>query len=320
MKILVVSPARAGSRHGNRVTALRWARILRRLGHRVSLGERYEGGRYDLLVALHARKSAHAVEAFRRAHPDRPVVVALTGTDVYRDIHRSRRARRALQAANRLVVLQPLGVRELHPRLRPRARVIYQSVEPLHRGLRPSPRTFDVCVIGHLRPEKDPFRAALAARRLPAGSRIRVFQVGKAMNREMARRARAEETLNPRYRWLGERPRSEARAVLGRSRVMVLSSWMEGGANVVSEALVASVPILASHIPGSVGILGADYAGFYPAGDTAALARLLGRVETDRTFAARLFRECGQRRFLTSPRLEERSWRALLREIAGGAR
>jgi len=313
MKILIVSPAPARSRHGNRVTALRWARILRRLGHRVDVRNRYEGGRWDLLVALHARKSAASVEAFRRT--GRPIVVALTGTDVYRDIHRSGRARRALHAAARLVVLQPLAVRELAVALRSRARVIHQSAESPSGRPRPARDRFDVCVIGHLRPEKDPFRAAAAVRRLPASSTIRVLHVGKAMTNAMARRARGEMMRNPRYRWLGERPRAEARAILARSRLMVLSSRMEGGANVVSEALAASVPIVASRIPGTVGLLGGDYAGFFRTGDTAALTALLERAERDRRFVMNLQKACGRRRSLVSVRREERSWRELLASL-----
>ena len=111
MRILILCPARAGTRHGNRVTALRWARILRGLGHRVALQEAFRDDRPDLLIALHARKNAAPVLRFRARAPEAPLVVALTGTDVYRDIGRSRAARRALQAATRLVTLQPLALR-----------------------------------------------------------------------------------------------------------------------------------------------------------------------------------------------------------------
>ncbi|HYM12628.1 MAG TPA: hypothetical protein VEU62_17960, partial [Bryobacterales bacterium] len=109
MLIQMACPAPPRSLYGNRVTALRWARILRRLGHRVVITKTYDGEPCDLLVALHARRSARAALQFRRRHPAKPLIVVLTGTDVYRDIHRSRRAQQALDAATRLVTLQPLA-------------------------------------------------------------------------------------------------------------------------------------------------------------------------------------------------------------------
>ena len=134
-----------------------------------------------------------------------------------------------------------------------------------------------MAVIGHLRDVKDPFRAAEAARRLPARSRIRIVHLGAAETPQWTARAQAEMKANPRYVWRGDRPRAEVRRLLGRARAMVLSSLSEGGANVISEAVAAGVPVLASRIDGSVGLLGRDYPGYFPVGDTAALARLLHR-------------------------------------------
>ena len=127
MKICMVTPAPAHSRKGNRVTALRWARILRDLGHRVSIEEEYGGGPCDAMVALHARRSYASMDRFHRTHPDLPLVLALTGTDLYGDIHTDPQAQRSLEMATRFVLLQPAGVAELPERFRPGARVIYQS-------------------------------------------------------------------------------------------------------------------------------------------------------------------------------------------------
>jgi hypothetical protein len=170
MTIGLITPAPARSRRGNRWTALRWARLLRELGHRVVIEEEYRGRRCDALVALHARKSFPSIERFRREHPDAPLIVALTGTDLYGDIRSDRHAQQSLAMASRLVVLQPLGVEELPAKLRSRARVIIQSAERPRGIASPRNDVFDVCVNGHLRPVKDPFRAAKAARLLPGSS------------------------------------------------------------------------------------------------------------------------------------------------------
>jgi putative glycosyltransferase (TIGR04348 family) len=221
MKIGIVTPAPPRSRHGNRVTALRWAKILRQLGHRVTISQSYEGDPYDLLVALHARRSHDAIKRWSREHPDRPLIVALTGTDLYRDLPKSKRAQQSLELATRLIVLQPKAFDELPEHLHAKTRVIYQSVKPFPEisNLKSQISDFQICVIGHLREVKDPFRAAMAARLLPESSRIRIIHVGGAMSEKMAERARREMLINPRYRWIGEQPQWRVRQILMRSQL-----------------------------------------------------------------------------------------------------
>ncbi len=315
MRIRIVCPARPGTLFGNRISAERWARILRQLGHRVAIDTSYDGTPCDLLIALHARRSAQAVFDFAEHYPHKPVIVALTGTDVYRDIHRHRSANRALELATRLVVLQPLAAKELANRLRHKVRVIYQSVEKTPGLAGRSDAMFQVAVAGHLRSIKDPFRAAMAARGLPAWSRIRVVHAGAAMTGQMALRARAEEERNRRYRWLGEIPRWRVRRLVASSHLLVLSSKMEGGANVISEAIVDGTPVLASRIPGSVGLLGADYPGFFEFGDTAALRGLLLRAEADASFYRELYRRAMKLAPLFRPERERATWRGLVTEL-----
>jgi putative glycosyltransferase (TIGR04348 family) len=244
-----------------------------------------------------------------------PLVVALTGTDLYNEIRTSTEAQQSLELATRLVVLQPKGIEELAPHLQEKTRVIYQSAHRLNQPMARSKMTFDVCVLGHLRPVKDPFRAAAAARFLPQTSRIRVVHVGQALSEDMADRARAETAENPRYRWLGELPHWRALRVLARSHALVLSSVMEGGANVISEALAVSVPVLASRIAGSVGLLGEDYPGYFPVADTLALTRLLERIEIDRAFYDVLLARCVQRAHMFHPDREREAWKQLLEEL-----
>lgn len=318
MLIRVICPEPIGSRSGNRTTAARWARLLRSLEHRVTIGTGYAGEPAEVLIALHARRSFDAVQRFDSAYPERPLVVALTGTDLYRDLPHSRRAQRSLELATRLIVLQPAALQALPRKLHAKVRVMYQSAVPVERHALRKSRTFRVCVIANLRAVKDPFRSALAARRLPPASRIHIVHVGAALSPPFARRARLEMQRNPRYRWLGERPHWQVRRLLSRSRLLVLSSRLEGGANAISEALVASVPVLASRIPGSYGVLGKDYPGLFPVADTAALARLLFRAETEATFCAALSQACARRADLFDPDRERRAWRRLLSECTRG--
>jgi putative glycosyltransferase (TIGR04348 family) len=318
MKIGLVTPAGASSRSGNRATADRWVRFLRRMGHEVLLEEVWGGEPSDVMIALHTRRSHRSIRRYAEAHPDRPLIVVLTGTDLYRDIRSDGEALDSLDLATLIVVLQEAGLAELGPEHRAKARVVYQSAEPI-RPQPPAKRFFDVCVVGNLRAEKDPFRCALAARLLPATSRVRVTHAGKAYDEEFAGRARALASSEPRYRWLGEVPRWRVRGLLSRARLLVQSSVMEGGANAVAEALAAGVPVIASGIPGNVGMLGEDYPGYYPVGDEGALALLLERAETDAGFLELLKSRCAARRTLTLPERESGALAGLIEEAAGGS-
>jgi putative glycosyltransferase (TIGR04348 family) len=295
---------------------MRWARILRQLGHRVHIAHRYDGAAAHLMIALHAWRSADSIRRFRELYPDRALIVGLSGTDIYDYIDRDPAPTlHSLACANRLVALQELARERVPRRFRDKVRIVQQSAAPLRRGRIGRKGSFDVAVIGHLREVKDPFRAAEAARRLPASSRIRVVHLGAAETPRWAAAAKAEMANNPRYVWRGDRPRADVRRLLGRARAMVLSSLSEGGANVISEAVAAGVPVLATRIDGSVGLLGADYPGYFPVGDSQALARLLIRIESDPGFLKRLDRAIARRAHLFRPAREKAQWRALLEEI-----
>jgi len=340
LNISVITPAAKRSRSGNRVTAVRWAHILHALGHSVTVDEAWPGTRGqarpgahaeaqpgahgagghrdpDLLVAIHAWRSAASVAAFRARHPLRPLVVLMSGTDIYRFQHSHPEETMASMAgADRLVGLHDVVADDLPARFRPKLRIIHQSALPLRTPRMPVRRTFDVCVVGHLREEKDPFRAAHAARLAPAGSKLRVIHLGKPHDAAHEREARAEMSANPRYVWRGEVPRWQVRRTFARCRAMVMSSIMEGGANVVSEAVVAGVPVIASDIPGNVGLLGPDHPALYPPGDTEALHALLRRAETESGFLDTMRRHSDARRHLFAPEREHAAWAALLGELA----
>ncbi len=317
MKLSIVTPAPPYSRKGNRVTATRWRGLLRDLGHSVEITESLpdRGAVPDALIALHARRSYPAIARFRRDRPHHPLIVVLTGTDLYGDLDRSPRVQRSLDLADRLIVLQPAALASLTPPHREKARVVLQSAHPAPSLVPKSVRTFDVCVVGHLRSVKDPFRAAHAARRLAPQSRVRIVHLGAAMDDAMRARAEREMARNPRYVWRGEVPRWQVRRVMSRSHALVLSSRMEGGANVVSEAAVSGLPVLASRIAGSTGLLGEDHPGLFSVGATAELAELLAHCESNPRFLAGLARRSRRLARHFRPSAERASLRNLLREL-----
>ncbi len=289
MKIALVTPARPGTRTGNRHTALRWAAFLRAAGHRVRIGTEWDGQPADVMLALHARRSYASIKAFPG-----PVILALTGTDIYHDIHHSAEARESLGIADRLIVLQPKAGEEL-------ARKVYVVVQSSSTRLhhRPVKGKFRVCVIGNLRAVKDPLRTLRA---LPHVSRdLEVVQLGELLEPEFE-----PKTTDPRYRWLGGVPHGRALRWLASSHAMVISSRMEGGANVVCEALRIGVPVLASRISGNVGLLGERYVGYFRVGDERSLARLIEKA-MDKAFYGKLKSQVARLHPTVAPRSEARA-------------
>src|SRR5207244_2353193 len=197
----------------------------------------------DLLIALHARRSETSVEEFRRTHATRPVIVALTGTDLYRDLRLSNSGLRSLALATRIVVLQERALDELNDDARAKTRVIYQSAAAPRHRIPPSNDYFDVCVLSHLRAVKDPLRTAYAARLLPGTSRIRVTHAGRVLEPEWEEKARTEERANRRYRWFGELSHESGSELLGASRLLVVSSPMGGGWYAIDKAVVSGMPV-----------------------------------------------------------------------------
>jgi putative glycosyltransferase (TIGR04348 family) len=313
-RIALVTPAGAGTRNGNRHTALRWAAFLRRAGHRVSVALEWDGAGCDLLLALHARRSHASIARYRDAHPRAPLAVVLTGTDLYRDLPACAEARRSLELADRLIVLQDEAPRRLAPHLRRKTRVVYQSAAPRARRAPPA-GVFRAAVVGHLRDEKDPFRAAAALARLPADAVIEVVHVGAALDPDMAREARRRMRDEPRYRWLGGLPHARALGWIARSHLLVVSSRMEGGANVIAEAARLGTPVLASGIAGNIGMLGRGYPGYFPLGDERSLARLMARAARDPEFYRRLRRALAARRPRFAPAAERAALAHALRGL-----
>ena len=268
------------------------------------------------MIALHARRSADSIHAFASAYPSRPLIVVLTGTDLYRDIATDRAAQRSLAVASRLVVLNELGARTLAARLRRKTSVILQSARALSPGKR-SARQFTVAVVGHLRGEKDPELVWNLLAHVDRDVPVRVLHAGGALDASLGRKAMATARKDSRYVWLGDLPRPAARQLVRRAHVLLHPSVMEGGAQVVIEAVTAHTPVIASRIDGNVGLLGRDYPGSFAVGDAAHAARLLMRAAREPAFLRKLVKACARRAPLFAPERERRAVNRLVDNAIG---
>ena len=317
MRIALVTPANLGSKSGNSITAVRWTAILNGLGHKVAIMNEYSDKPTDLMIALNAYRSRKSIQLFKARHPEKPLVIALTGTDLYRFMDSNREeVLSAIGLADRLVVLSNLAINRIPSSQRQKAYLIYESAKPLPSGRHPSRGYFDICLIGHLRSEKDPLLAPLAARKLPKTSRIRIRHYGKAHSDEWAEKANNEMLTNPRYTWFGEVAHWKVRLALAKCNLMILTSRIEGGPNSLSEAIVAGVPVITTDIDGCVGVLGQSYPGYFPVGDSEALTELLTQAETDKEFLAELEKYIVKIEAQFSWQEEEARWEDLLAELS----
>ena len=318
-RVRIVSPALAAANNGNWHTAARWQRFLAEVAQveivgvdddeRRAVGDRRVDA--DLLIALHARRSARSITRWREQRGDAPAVLVLTGTDLYRDLDVDPGARHSLECASRIVVLQEAALARLDAASRAKAVVIVQSAPALR--VAPAADAAELVAVGHLREEKDPrtlFRVArLLAADAPAPT---IAHVGAALDPRLGEEARTTMAACPSYRWLGALAHAAARRTIARAQALVHPSRMEGGANVVIEAVRSGVPVLASRIDGNVGLLGTDYEGYFPVGDADALAVLIRQFRADAAFAARLRGQCAAREPLFRPAAERRAVRAIV--------
>jgi putative glycosyltransferase (TIGR04348 family) len=274
------------------------------------------------MLALHARRSAAPIAAWAQAHPGRGLAVVLTGTDLYQDIQTEAPAQRSLELAQRLVVLQECGPEALPAWLRAKARVIYQSTP----ALPPLPKPRDgltAVMVGHLRQVKTPQTLFAAARLLRERGDIRLRHIGDATAEPvLGDEARATARDCPHYEWLGPLPHSQALEEIRRAHVLVHPSAMEGGAHVILEAVRCGTPVLASRVPGNVGMLGRDYEGYFPHADAGCLAELLlacraGQLAEDPAshLLGRLGAQCALRAPLFDAAAERSALLNLLQEL-----
>lgn len=268
------------------------------------------------MIALHARRSAASVHRFREAYPDRPIALVLTGTDIYGDLASDEQALRSLDCATHLVVLQAEALHRLAPTDRTKARVILQSAPELL-AMNKHHRAGEFVAVGHLRDVKDPRTFMKAARELQDSPDIQLVHIGEALEQELATEALRTMGSCPNYRWLGGLTQRDTRIRIAGAHALVHMSRLEGGANVVIEAVCSKVPVIASRIDGNIGLLGCDYDGYFSVGDSAELADLMRRVRGDSAFHEHLRSQCAWRAPLFAPAAEMSAIRALLDDMLG---
>ncbi len=317
--VVIVSPALAEANNGNWQTARRWQQML--APHVVRIVREWPdaaaSAQDQVLLALHARRSAASIAAWAATRGPAGLAVVLTGTDLYRDIHNNESARQSLALAQRLVVLQELGPDALPAPLRPKARVIFQS-STARQALAKSPRFLRALMVGHLREEKSPQTLFEAARLLAGETALFIDHIGEGLDAALGQQARATAAACPNYRWLGGQPHEATRRRIQRAHVLVHSSRMEGGAHVIMEAVRSGTPVIASRIAGNIGMLGQDYAGYFDWGDAAALAALLQRCRHSpgpQGLLAQLGAQCARRAPLFDPGAERSALLELVHEL-----
>jgi len=321
--LCIVTPALADANNGNWQTARRWARLL--AGHyRVRLAKDWPDATTtddgtDILLALHARRSAASVAAWAQAHPHQPLVLALTGTDLYRDMATDASAQQSLALAHRFIVLQEQGPLELPAALRSPCRVVFQSCTA-RQTLAKTHHHLRAVVVGHLREEKAPQTVFEAARLIQPDEGIFLDHIGLALDPALGEAARQTQRDCPHYRWLGGQAHAATRGRIQRAHLLVHPSRMEGGAHVIMEAVLCGTPVLASAVPGNVGMLGSGYGGYFAPGDAAALVALLRRCRSELAQGAStltaLQAQCAARAPLFSAHAEQTALLAVLAELA----
>lgn len=319
--LVIVSPALADQNNGNWQTARRWQQLLGGRFH-VRIVKNWQAGcsADHIMIALHARRSADSIDAWHQAHGNSGLVVALTGTDLYKDLDYDTSAQRSVEQAQALIVLQDQAPLKLNTHLRTKTHVVFQSCSA-RKTLTKTKRHLNVVMVGHLRDEKLPGTLMEAAVLLKNEPAIHIAHIGAALDESLGQQATATMKLNANYSWLGAQNHPLTRKRIQRAHVLVHTSKMEGGAHVVMEAVRSGTPVLASKMDGNVGMLGADYQGYFPVGDATALADLLKTLLQNNLkpessgLLHTLTQQCQARAALFTPAHEQQSLFNLLKHL-----
>jgi putative glycosyltransferase (TIGR04348 family) len=308
LSLLIVTPYLADANNGNWRTARRWQQLLTP-HYRVKIVDGIEitqlRSKPDVIIALHARRSHQAIVAAKKNFSTVPLIVVLTGTDLYRDIAESIEAQQSLVLADALIVLQEDAIQYVPTIHRKKTHIVFQSASTLMPGKKISDK-LNCVVVGHLRKEKSPETIFEAATLLAANENIHITHIGDSLDDALSSQAKHLTATRNNYRWVGALAHGLTRAAIKRAHLLIHPSIMEGGANVIVEAITAGTPVIASKMSGNVGMLGANYAGYFPVGDAPALAKLLQRIIVEPNLYTRLNTACKARGALFTPDEERR--------------
>lgn len=332
MKISISSPFPADSLQGNSVSGRRISGLLSDAGHQVEIFQDGFAADCDFLIALNAWRSAGVIEQFatvqgtvsdRTGYNDkvyrvqsRPrLVVIMTGSDLFPlDGILKAETLRSIQLADAIVVTQDQARDKInHPLVREIRKSIELPAEIIDYEGFPKRTTppFRGMLVAHLREQKNPF---LYLRSIPhLKTPIQIHHYGNANSMEF--RENAGKYSSEAYEWKGEVPRSDLLKALKNADFLLNTSYIEGSSNAIYESIALGTPIIASAIPGNIGVLGKDYPGLFHLDDSKSLASILDTFSTSESFRNRIQEWCDALKVDFDPRREQKDWCDLLAEL-----
>jgi glycosyltransferase involved in cell wall biosynthesis len=305
--LLIHSPYADHTGQGNSVTAVRLGKILSGGGYRVTYSEReYSGEEAEVMIALNARKSANAIVRFCELNPSSKLIIILTGTDINHpdSSDEDSAAWASMMLAERLVVLHEASLKQVPKIFREKTCVIHPSVT-LPEGLlhAPSKDGFKIMMAGNMRQEKNPELAHAAAEKISPA--LEIHHYGECTS------TGSENVIEH-----GIFSHDTMLDAMSSAGVLLNTSFQEGGANAICEAVTMGLPVVASAISGNIGMLGEDYAGLFPSNDLDALVNMLEKTANGLEFYALLKKQLATRAPLFTYAQESESWQDLLNGLS----
>jgi len=292
---------------GNSVTAKRLETLFNNSGHKATAVHTTRPSSADHFIALNAIKSAEAIQHFNLQHPSGKIHTVLTGTDIHRGIHQHKElAEKIFNISNTLIVAHPECIHEIPARWHAKVKVIYPSVSiPDLPDIKPFTAPTFTC-LGHLREVKNPHLMYTAS--LGIKEAHNAYSLGDSLESECAETATQNAQHHPNYKWVKNLDRATALAWMQQSLATLNTSFLEGGANSVVEAIHLNVPVIASNIDGNRGLLGSNYLGLFKSDNAEELKTLMHKCLTDDRFISTLKQQLEKRKSLFSNENELQSW------------
>lgn len=318
--ILIYSPFAVGTAQGNAISASRLESMINDFGYvpRVEANE-YSGAQASLAIILNAWRSAEVIQHFKKVNPTSAVIILITGSDInHKDFGSADSVvRKAMDAADALVMLHDIEFDTLPFYLQKKCTVIYPSVDlPKSLSHQPNQQYFEVILSGNIRAVKNPELAVKIAQLLPenAGIKIRAYGNVESEYREMLQKA--NDTL-PSFHWAGQVSHMQNLEKLQSAHLLLNTSHAEGGANAICEALSIGIPVIASDIRGNIGMLGKFYAGLFTKNNAEMAVELLIKARQNPHFYTYLKQQTKERATKFSFDSEYSEWEKIINYFLG---